>query len=67
MFDFYKILIFSGLILIFLGFLMGGKLGPLGKLPGDVLIEKESFKIYIPIATMILISIILNIILILFK
>lgn len=67
MLDFYKILVFSGLILIFLGFLIGGKLGSLGKLPGDILIEKENFKIYVPITTMLLISIILSVVFILFK
>lgn len=67
MLDFYKILIFLGLTLIFLGFLFGGKLDPLGKLPGDILIEKENFKIYVPITTMLLISIILSVVFILFK
>jgi uncharacterized membrane protein len=32
----------------------------LGRLPGDIRIEKENFRFYFPITTMILISILLN-------
>lgn len=34
----------------------------LGKLPGDIIIKKKDFTIYIPIATSILLSIILSLI-----
>ena len=38
------------------------KLG-LGRLPGDILIERENSRIYIPIATSLLISVVLSLIL----
>jgi len=42
------------------------KLG-LGRLPGDIVIERENFKIYFPITTMILISLALSLIFWLFR
>jgi len=35
----------------------------LGRLPGDIVIERENFTLYVPIATGILISIVLSIVL----
>jgi hypothetical protein len=37
------------------------KLG-LGRLPGDILIERENSRIYIPIATSLLVSVVLSLI-----
>lgn len=59
-----KILIILGSILILVGVII--QFVPtnwIGKLPGDLRIEKEKFKLYIPIATSILISIILSLVL----
>lgn len=39
-----------------------GKLG-LGRLPGDIVIERENFRLYIPIATSFIVSIVLSLIL----
>jgi hypothetical protein len=39
----------------------------LGKLPGDLSIEKENFKFYFPLATSLLLSLILSFLLWLFK
>jgi len=36
---------------------------PLGRLPGDIIIQKKNFTFYLPIATSIIISIILSLIL----
>jgi hypothetical protein len=36
---------------------------PLGRLPGDIRIEREGFSFYVPLASSILISVILTIIL----
>jgi len=62
-----KFLIFTGLILTFLGvflfFVSNFKIPFIGKLPGDILIEKKNFTFYFPITTSILISIILTVIL----
>lgn len=35
---------------------------PFGRLPGDIVIEKENFKFYFPIVTMILLSAVISII-----
>ncbi len=36
---------------------------PLGRLPGDIIISRPNVKIYIPIATMIVVSIVISLIL----
>lgn len=61
-----KILIVTGIILIIAGIIIyfaGDRLGWLGRLPGDIRIEKENVRFYFPITTMILLSVILSIIL----
>ena len=40
---------------------------PLGRLPGDLVIDRPSFKLYFPITTMIVISVLLSLILWLFR
>ena len=57
-------LIIFGLVLIALGVFwpLIAKLG-LGRLPGDIVIEGENFRIYMPLATSLLISIVLSLIL----
>lgn len=61
---FGKIFINIGLIMILIGviFTLGHKLG-LGKLPGDIFIQKENFTFAFPIVSSLIISIILTIIL----
>lgn len=58
-----KTLIIFGIILIGLGLLLTfiNKIPFLGRLPGDIYIQKKNFSFYFPIATSILISIILSI------
>ncbi|MCC6155134.1 MAG: DUF2905 domain-containing protein [Candidatus Hydrogenedentes bacterium] len=53
----------AGLLVYF-----GGKAGffGLGKLPGDVRIERENFSFYFPITTSIIVSVILTLLLTLF-
>jgi hypothetical protein len=59
-----KTLIIIGVILIFMGLLWPylGKV-PLGRLPGDIMINKPHVKIFIPITTMVVISIIISVVL----
>jgi H+/Cl- antiporter ClcA len=60
-----KYIILFGIILVIVGLILhfaGNSLNWLGKLPGDIRIEKENHRIYIPITSMILVSIILTII-----
>ena len=56
-----RFLIVLGAVLILLGLLMPwlGKLG-LGRLPGDIVIERENFSFYFPITTSILVSLLLS-------
>lgn len=65
-----KYLIIIGLFILVIGVLiyfLGDKLSWIGRLPGDIRIEKENLKIFIPITTMILISILLTLIITLIK
>ncbi|MBZ9759418.1 DUF2905 domain-containing protein [Mesorhizobium sp. CA8] len=57
------------LIIVGLGMVAVGLLWPwvarigLGRLPGDILIERENFRLYVPITTGILISVVVSAIL----
>ena len=64
--DFARLLIIIGLVIAFAGMLLlvAVRFFPwLGNLPGDIRFERENFKLYIPLATMILISVLATIIL----
>lgn len=58
-----KILIVIGAVLIAAGlvWLAAGRLG-LGHLPGDILIERGTFRLYLPLGTCLLISVVLSLI-----
>jgi hypothetical protein len=60
-----KMLILLGSVLIVLGLilLLLQKTPFLGKLPGDILVKRENFTFYFPLATSIIISIIVSLIL----
>ncbi|MBU0468591.1 MAG: DUF2905 domain-containing protein [Candidatus Omnitrophica bacterium] len=59
-----KIFIFIGIVFIIIGILVGvfGRIPWLGRLPGDILIKRENTYFYFPIATSIIVSIILSLI-----
>lgn len=59
-----RTLIIAGVLILVAGLLWPwiGKI-PLGRLPGDIIISRPNVKIYIPIATMILVSIVISLIL----
>lgn len=40
---------------------------PLGRLPGDIMIDRPGLKVFVPITTMILISVIVSLVLWLFR
>lgn len=66
MVDFARVLIIIGLVIAFVGFviLVAVRFFPwLGNLPGDFRYEGENFRIYFPLATMLLISILGSILL----
>ncbi len=65
-----KLLISIGLLFIIMGlftWLFGGLFSWFGKLPGDIRIQGENYFIYAPISSMLLISIILNIVFYIFS
>jgi len=45
----------------------GEKLTFIGNLPGDIRIEKENFKFYFPITTMLIISVLINVLIRIYK
>jgi len=59
-----KLLIIIGVVLIAFGlaWLAGERLG-IGRLPGDIVIEREGMRIYIPLMTSLIISVVLSLIL----
>jgi Zn-dependent protease with chaperone function len=63
--EFGRLIIILGIVLILLGLGMSffGKIPFVGKLPGDIFIKRENFSFYFPIATSIILSIILTLIL----
>ncbi len=58
-----RLLILLGVLLIVVGLFWGPltRLG-LGRLPGDIVIERENFRLYIPITSAILVSVVLSVV-----
>ena len=63
-----KFMVIIGIIFILLGIFItyGPKLPFLGKLPGDITIDKGNFRIYFPLATSIVLSILISLLLYLY-
>jgi hypothetical protein len=70
-FQFGKILVIIGIVVIALGllFMLGSKFPSLGlgKLPGDIAIKGKHWSFYFPILTCVVISVVLTLILWLFN
>ena len=64
-----KLLIVFGLILAIVGglILFVGKVPFIGRLPGDIYIQRKNFSFYFPLTTSILLSILLTILFSLFR
>jgi hypothetical protein len=62
-------LILLGVFIILIGlfFLLGDRIPWVGRLPGDIIIRKKNFTFYFPLATSILISVILTLLFTLFR
>ena len=60
-----KLLIFSGIFLVITGIVLlaAGKIPGLGRLPGDMDIRRGNFSFHFPLATSLLLSLILTLIL----
>ena len=59
-----RFLIILGITILILGLLWPylGRMG-LGRLPGDIIIERENFTVYVPLATSLLISLLFSLLL----
>lgn len=65
-----KILIVAGILILLVGvivYFFPNKPGWIGNLPGDIRIERENVKFYFPITTMILASVLITLILQIWK
>jgi hypothetical protein len=68
-----KILLCLGLVMIVLGGILllagnsAGKVPWLGRLPGDIYIERENWRLYFPLGTSVLISVVLSLVFWLFS
>lgn len=61
-----KILVVVGIVAVIIGGALWGlgRLGlPLGRLPGDIHVERDGLSVYFPLTTMILVSIVLTVLL----
>jgi uncharacterized protein HemY len=59
-----KTLILLGGVLLGIGMLLtlGGKLPWLGRLPGDIVIQRDNFSFYFPLTTCILVSVLISLV-----
>ncbi len=65
-----KYIIYIGIFIVVIGtivYFFGDKLHWIGRLPGDIRIEKTNFRFYFPITTMILASIVITFLVYLIK
>ncbi len=60
--NFAKLLVVAGLFFLLMGLslFIGDKIPLVGRLPGDILLEKKNFKLYFPFGTCVLLSILLT-------
>ena len=64
-----KFLVILGVVIVFLGLVLWGGFAPkwLGRLPGDIRIERGNSAFYFPIVTCIIISAVLSLLLSIFR
>ena len=64
-----RFLIVLGVVIVLAGaaLLLAGRLPWLGRLPGDIVVRRGNFSFYFPLATSIILSILLTLILTLFR
>ncbi len=60
-----KMILGFGFIMVLVGGLLmvAGKVTGLGRLPGDILVQRGNFTFYLPVMTMILVSLLLTLVL----
>ena len=59
-----RMLFMAGIIIAAVGaiLMLGSRISWLGRLPGDILIEKKNFTFYFPLATSIIVSLLLTLV-----
>lgn len=59
-----KVLIIAGITAVAIGglFMLAGKVPWIGRLPGDIIIQKRNFTFYFPLATSVLLSLLLTLV-----
>lgn len=64
-----KVLILVGVVLALLGglLLFVGKVPFLGRLPGDIVIRRQNWSLYVPLTTSLVISIVLTVLVVFFS
>jgi len=57
-----KLLIAAGIVLVLAGIVVSaaGRIPWLGRLPGDILIRRENFTFYLPLASCLLVSVLIS-------
>ena len=67
--DLGKLLILFGVLLAVVGVALqfAGRVPWLGRLPGDILIRRDNFTFYVPLATCLLVSVVLSLLLYLLR
>lgn len=60
-----KVILGFGFIMVLVGGLLmiAGKVTGLGRLPGDILVQRGNFTFYFPVVTMVLVSLLLTLVL----
>ena len=57
-----RALVLLGIALMLLGLALAGKLPFLGKLPGDIRIQRDGFVFYFPLTSLLLLSLVISLI-----
>jgi hypothetical protein len=57
-----KMLVVFGGVLVLIGLLLsvGGKVPWLGRLPGDIIVQRDGFSFYFPLMTSLVVSVVLS-------
>ncbi|HAF71319.1 MAG: Uncharacterized protein XD60_1754 [Acetothermia bacterium 64_32] len=62
-----RTLVIVGILLVVLGLAVSGKIPFLGRLPGDIRIQRDGFTFYFPLTTCIVLSLVVSLILTLLR
>jgi len=64
-----RVVLVAGVVLVLVGLLLifGGRIPWLGRLPGDIAIQRGSLRFYFPIVTCLLVSLLLTLLFRLFR